>query len=43
MLTEKEKILNGKLYNAGDPELFNERLNARRLTRLYNQTIVITG
>ena len=36
MITEKEKMLNGDLYNPADPELLNERLNARRLTRLLN-------
>ncbi|MEH6946232.1 sugar O-acetyltransferase [Bacillus sp. JJ634] len=39
MKTEKEKMLNGELYHAADPELLQERVNARRLTRLYNQTI----
>ncbi|MFJ8257310.1 sugar O-acetyltransferase [Peribacillus asahii] len=39
MKTEKEKMLNGELYHAADPELLQERLNARRLTRLYNQTM----
>jgi hypothetical protein len=39
MKNEKEKMLNGELYNAADPVLINERLNARRLTRLFNQTI----
>ncbi|MFC6040212.1 maltose acetyltransferase domain-containing protein [Paenisporosarcina macmurdoensis] len=39
MITEKEKMLNGDLYHPADPELQKERLNARRLTRLYNQTI----
>lgn len=39
MTSEKEKMLNGQLYNAADPELLKERLNARRLTRLYNETI----
>jgi maltose O-acetyltransferase len=39
MRTEKEKMLNGELYFAGDPELIKERLNARRLTRLFNQTL----
>lgn len=32
-------MLTGELYNASDPELLKERLNARRLTRLYNQTL----
>ncbi|MFJ8267476.1 maltose acetyltransferase domain-containing protein [Peribacillus asahii] len=39
MKTEKEKMLNGELYHAADPELLQERLNARRFTRLYNQTM----
>ena len=39
MKTEKEKMLNGELYHAANPELLQERMNARRLTRLYNQTI----
>ena len=39
MKTEKEKMLNGDLYNPAEPELLKERLNARRLTRLYNHTI----
>lgn len=38
MKTEKEKMLSGDLYNASEPELVKERENARRLTRLYNQT-----
>lgn len=37
--TEKEKMLAGELYNAADPQLVRERLNARRLTRLFNQTL----
>ncbi|WP_163099889.1 maltose acetyltransferase domain-containing protein [Peribacillus alkalitolerans] len=36
--TEKEKMLHGDLYNAADPQLVNDRENARRLTRIYNQT-----
>ena len=39
MKTEKEKMLNGELYQAGDVVLVNERLNARRIVRLYNQTL----
>ena len=39
MNSEKEKMLNGELYNAADTELLKERLNARRLTRLYNETL----
>nr|WP_127573178.1 maltose acetyltransferase domain-containing protein [Paenibacillus xylaniclasticus] len=37
--TEKQKMLDGELYLASDPELLQERLNARRLTRLYNETL----
>ncbi|CAM3988223.1 maltose acetyltransferase domain-containing protein [Lederbergia lenta] len=39
MRTEKEKMLIGELYDAADPELTRDRINARRLSRLYNQTI----
>lgn len=38
MKTEKEKMLAGELYEAWDEELARERKNARRLTRLFNQT-----
>ena len=38
MRTEKEKMLNGDLYNPDDIKLVNERRNARRLTRIFNQT-----
>lgn len=37
-MTEKERMLSGKLYMASDPELKAARLRARRLTRLYNAT-----
>ncbi|MBP1949631.1 sugar O-acetyltransferase [Virgibacillus litoralis] len=36
--TEKEKMLSGELYNPDDSELVREKLNARRLTRLYNDS-----
>lgn len=39
MKSEKEKMLNGELYNPTDPELLKEKLTSRRLTRLYNQTL----
>ncbi|WP_453990245.1 maltose acetyltransferase domain-containing protein [Bacillus nitroreducens] len=39
MKTEKEKMIDGQMYNPTDPELVKDRINARRLTRLYNQTI----
>jgi len=37
--TEKQKMINGELYIASDAVLVQERLNARRLTRLYNETL----
>ncbi|CAH2713067.1 Maltose O-acetyltransferase [Neobacillus rhizosphaerae] len=43
MKTEKEKMINGELYNAADSELVKERENARRLTRLYNLTLETEG
>lgn len=39
MKTEKQKMLNGELYYAADPELHRERKNARRLTRLFNTSL----
>jgi maltose O-acetyltransferase len=39
MQSEKEKMLSGELYNPADPILVEERLNARRLTRLFNETL----
>ncbi|WP_371068488.1 sugar O-acetyltransferase [Sediminibacillus sp. JSM 1682029] len=38
MKTEREKMIGSELYDASDPQLVADRLNARRLTRLYNQT-----
>ncbi|SDJ78264.1 maltose acetyltransferase domain-containing protein [Sediminibacillus albus] len=38
MPTEKEKMINGNLYFAGDPQLADERKYARQLTRQFNQT-----
>ena len=38
MTSEKEKMLNGKLYDASDPQLAAERERARGLTRRYNRT-----
>lgn len=37
--TEREKMLDGKLYLPKDPVLVEERKNARRLTRLFNETM----
>lgn len=43
MATEKEKMLRGELYLASDLELRQERLHARKLTRLFNQTTEADG
>ncbi len=32
-------MVNGELYNSADQELLSERKNARRLTRLYNESL----
>jgi maltose O-acetyltransferase len=37
--TEKEKMLAGELYLASDSQLTKDRENARRMTRLFNQTL----
>jgi len=39
MKTEKEKMLAGELYRPSDLALTKERENARRLTRLFNETL----
>lgn len=39
MKSEKEKMISGELYFASDPELLKDRVHARQLTRLYNQTL----
>ena len=39
MKTEKQKMIDGEMYFASDAELVEERENARKLTRLYNQTL----
>jgi len=36
--TEKQKMLAGELYDAGNPELTQMRINARALIQAYNQT-----
>lgn len=36
-MTEKEKMIAGELYFAGDPELMEDRLRAQRICRSYNQ------
>ena len=35
-MTEKEKLQAGELYNANDPELVQERVNAKKLCMEYN-------
>ncbi|MEQ7051030.1 maltose O-acetyltransferase [Paenibacillaceae sp. P-4] len=37
--TEKEKMIAGDMYMAADEELVRDREQARRLTRMFNQTI----
>ncbi|PGS47227.1 maltose O-acetyltransferase [Bacillus sp. AFS041924] len=39
LMSEKEKMINGELYLAWDPQLVEERVNARRLTREFNLTL----
>jgi maltose O-acetyltransferase len=41
--TEKEKMLAGELYLSADLELLHERTAARRLTRLFNQSLETEG
>lgn len=36
--TEREKMLAGEMYDASDAQLVADRLRARRLTRLFNNT-----
>ncbi|WP_100011325.1 sugar O-acetyltransferase [Lentibacillus sediminis] len=38
MKTEKEKMLLGERYRPDDPELASDQLQAKRLTRLFNET-----
>lgn len=37
-MTEKEKMLAGELYQAGDPQLEAERLHARKLLKSFNES-----
>ncbi|PLR69526.1 MULTISPECIES: maltose acetyltransferase domain-containing protein [Bacillaceae] len=39
MKTEKQKMLDGELYLAADEELVRDRTRARKMTRLFNQSI----
>lgn len=38
-MNEKQKMIKGDMYRASDPELVADRINARKWTRMYNQTI----
>ncbi|QLY40990.1 sugar O-acetyltransferase [Hujiaoplasma nucleasis] len=38
MVTEKEKMLKGLLYNPSDPDIRNEFIEAKRKVRLFNNT-----
>lgn len=37
--SEKEKMIGGEMYYPSDPQLTKDRENARKLTRLFNQTL----
>ena len=39
MKSEKEKMVNGDLYNPADPELVQGRMNARKQTRIFNESL----
>jgi maltose O-acetyltransferase len=39
MKTEKQKMLDGEMYNPADPELFKDREKAREQVRLFNQSL----
>ncbi|WP_138418925.1 sugar O-acetyltransferase [Aquibacillus sediminis] len=43
MKTEKEKMLAGNMYDPEDPVLVNDRKEARRKVRIYNQTLETEG
>lgn len=43
MKTEKEKMLAGEMYDPQDSELRQKRMNAGRLSRLFNETTEIDG
>ncbi|MDP4147181.1 MAG: sugar O-acetyltransferase [Bacillota bacterium] len=38
-MSEREKMLKGEFYNPADEELVNARNDARRLVKLYNETL----
>lgn len=37
-MTEKEKMINGQMYNAADEQLYKDRIKAQNLCYLFNQT-----
>lgn len=39
-MTEKQKMISGALYRAGDPQLVAERTRAQRLMQRYNATVL---
>ncbi|WP_339230393.1 sugar O-acetyltransferase [Oceanobacillus sp. FSL K6-2867] len=39
MTTEKEKMIAAEMYNPADSELVQDRMEARRKVRMYNQTL----
>lgn len=43
MKTEKEKMLDGEMYNPADAQLVKDRENARRQVRIYNETLETEG
>lgn len=38
MKSEKEKMMAGEMYDPADPELIGDRMKARELVRIYNET-----
>ncbi|MCH4826713.1 maltose acetyltransferase domain-containing protein [Planococcus halocryophilus] len=43
MMTEKDKMLAGEMYDPADSTLRQNRMNARRLSRLFNETTEMDG
>ncbi|RLL44888.1 acetyltransferase [Oceanobacillus piezotolerans] len=39
MVSEKEKMIEGEIYNPADQELVRDRINARSKTRIFNATL----
>ncbi|RKD23008.1 acetyltransferase [Ammoniphilus oxalaticus] len=39
MRTEKQRMIAGEMYDPLDPQLVKDRLEARRIVRMYNQTV----